>query len=233
MTPLKLAAACAAIYLSLFGAARSAGVPEAAPVAGTPFPVSGERLEPRVPAGWKLAWMEGSAEGGYIVEYIPQAEDIQSWREGYLVIQRMPYPPASSMAELKNANAKIADVALYQFMKKVEQTCGGRHQAMTQAANDYNGTHFAVGGGYCDQYGIAAPFGEGSVVAFVEGKEYWFRIQFGWRPKSGSEQQTNLPWRVSPQIVKDYVEIIKTASLCGGAGQPGCKTAYTNNDNMR
>jgi hypothetical protein len=83
--------------------------------------------------------MEGSPQGGYVVEYIPQAEDIQSWREGYLVVQRMPYPSASSMADLKKANAKIADVALYQFMKKVEQTCGGRHQAMTQAANNYNG----------------------------------------------------------------------------------------------
>ena len=228
MKPLGLSAVCTAIYLSLVGVAWSADDPAAATAAGTPFSVSGERLEPRIPAGWKLAWMEGGAHGGFIVEYIPQAEDIQNWREGYLVVQRMPYPSASAMAELKNANAKIADVALYQLMKKVEQTCGGRHQAMTQATNDYGGAHFAVSGGYCDQYGIAAPFGEGSVVAFVEGKEYLFRIQFGWRPKSESERQANLPWRVSPQIVKAYVETIKTASLCGGSGQAACKTAYVN-----
>ena len=226
MKPLGLAAVCIAIYLSSVGVAWSADEPAAAPAAGTSFSVSGERLELGIPAGWKLAWMEGGAEGGFIVEYIPQAEDIQSWREGYLAVQRMPYPSASLMAELKKANVKIADVALHQFMKKVEQTCGGRHQAMTQASNDYNGAHFAVSGGYCDQYGIAAPFGEGSVVAFVEGKEYWFRIQFGWRPNSESEQQANLPWRVSPQIVKDYVDTIRTASLCGGSGQAACKTVY-------
>jgi hypothetical protein len=202
------------------------GMPLAASAAddGVPFSVVGEQLDHHPPEGWKLAWMNGKADGTYIAEYISEAEDINSWREGYLAIERLEYPPAEVLKEIEKRKSRVADVALYQLVRKAKETCGGQHVEMTQRTNTFNGVYFAVGGGYCDRYGKVAPFGEGSFVAFAEGKSYLFRIQYGWRPKSAQDQEGNVPWRIAPQKAKQYLEAIKAMSLCGGLDQPACRT---------
>lgn len=202
------------------------GTPLAASAAndGVPFSVIGEQLDLRPPEGWKLAWMSGKADGSYIVEYIPEAEDIDSWRVGYLAIERLEYPPAEVLKELEKRKTRVADVALYQFAKKAKETCGGRHMEMAHRTNTFNGVYFAVGGGFCDRYGQAAPFGEGSFFAFAEGESYLFRIQYGWRPKTIQDQESNVPWRIAPQKAAQYLEAIKATSLCGGLDQPECRT---------
>jgi hypothetical protein len=86
----------------------------------------------------------------------------------------------------------------------------------------FNETYIAVSGGFCDSYGPAAPFGEGAIFAFAEGKEFLFRIQYGWRPKSAIEQRVNIPWRIDPETARKYVEAIKATSLCNGPAQPMC-----------
>jgi len=191
---------------------------------GMPFPVIGEQLDHRPPEGWKLAWMSGKADGNYLIEYIPKEEDIHSWREGYLLIQRLSYPPKEALTELEKHKTRIADAALYEFIKQAKQACSGRHSGMEQRTNTFNGVYFAIGGGYCDRYGSAAPFGEGSIVAFAEGEKYLFRIQYGWRPQSTLEQTNNhIPWRISPDKAKQYLGAIKATSLCGGSGEPACR----------
>lgn len=190
---------------------------------GVPFPVVGEQLDHRPPNEWKLAWMSGKADGGYIAEYIPQSEEIDSWRDGYLAIERLPYPPAEVLKEIESRKTRVADVALSLFVKKAKETCVGQHVEMSQRTNTFNGAYFAVGGGYCDRYGPSAPFGEGSFVAFVEGKNYLFRVQYGWRPKSSQEQVSNMPWRITSQKAVQYLEAIKASSLCGGLNEAACK----------
>ncbi|MYN15955.1 hypothetical protein GTP81_04250 [Rugamonas sp. FT107W] len=201
-----------------------AGNAVSAPAEGTgkPFAVVGEQLQHKIPKGWKLAWMEGQPDGEYFVEYLPEAEDINNWREGYLSIRRLPYPNATAMAQIEKAGAKVADVALFQFIKGAVQSCGGRHQAMSQRTDTSNGVYLAVSGGYCDKYGSAAPFGEGSLIAYAQGKDYVFQIQYGWRPKSETDQKTNLPWHIAPETARQYMEAIKASSLCGGGGQAAC-----------
>lgn len=190
---------------------------------GAPFSVIGEQLDHRPPDGWKLAWMSGKADGRYIVEYIPQEENINSWRDGYLAIERLAYPSAEVLKEIETHKTRIAAVALYQFIRKAKESCGGKHSEMAQRTNTFNGVYFAVGGGYCDRYGQAAPFGEGSFVAFAEGKDYLFRIQYGWRPKTIQDQENNVPWRITPKTAEQYLGAIKATALCGGSNQRACK----------
>jgi len=191
---------------------------------GAPFAVIGEQLDHRPPDGWKLAWMSGKADGSYIAEYIPEEEDIQSWREGYLAIERLEFPPADVLQEIEKYKTRLADVALHQFAKRAKETCGGQHAEMSQRTNTFNGVYFAISGGYCDRYGKAAPFGEGSFIAFAEGQNYFFRLQYGWRPKTIQEQQKNVPWRIDPQKALQYLEAIRASSLCGGLDQPACRS---------
>lgn len=193
---------------------------------GVPFAVSGEQVEFHPPSGWKLAWMSGKGNGSYLAEYIPEKENVNEWREGYLAIERLEYPSNEVLREIENNKTRIADLGLIQFLKKAKETCGGQHAAMSQRTNIFNGVYFAVGGGYCDRYGPAAPFGEGAFVAFAEGKRYFFRIQYAWRPKSVDDQKVNTPWRITPEKAKEYIESIKSMSLCGGDVQPVCKVAY-------
>ena len=190
---------------------------------GAPFLIIGEQLDHRPPAGWKLAWMSGKADGSYIVEYISEDEDIKSWRKGYLAIERLEYPPPEVLQEIEKYKTRLADVALHQFVKRAKETCGGQHTEMVQRTSTFNGVYFAVGGGYCDRYGQAAPFGEGSFIAFAEGKNYFFRLQYGWRPKTIEEQERNIPWRIDPQRASQYLEAIKETALCGGLDQPACR----------
>jgi hypothetical protein len=211
--------------LFLFSPLIALPLPASAAENGKPFPVVGEQLGHRPPEGWKLAWMSGNANGGYIAEYIPGAEDLNSWRDGYLSIERLAYPPAEVLKELEKHKTRTADVALYQFIEQAKKSCGGQHTQMSQRTNTFNGVYFAVGGGYCDRYGPAAPFGEGSFVAFVEGKSYLFRIQYGWRPRAARAKLENGPWAISPQKATQYLEAIKATSLCGGSGQPVCPSA--------
>ncbi|MDY0205194.1 MAG: hypothetical protein RBR82_01070 [Pseudomonas sp.] len=193
---------------------------------GASFPVYGEQLEFQPPSGWKLAWMSGAEDGPYLAEYIPEHEDIDAWREGYLSVQRFEYPPSDVLQEIKAHKTRLADIALDQYITQAQETCGGQHQAMSQRTNMFNGIYFAVGGGYCDKYGPSAPFGEGAFVAIAEGKQFFFKIQYAWRPISAAEQQRNRPWRIAPQQAKEYLESIKTISLCGGEHQPECQISY-------
>ena len=193
---------------------------------GALFVVKGEQMDYSPPSGWKLAWMNGKQDGEFVAEYIPENEDIFTWREGYLSVKRMAYPPVETLQKLKENKTRIADVALIQTINQAKELCGGHHTPMSQRTNTFNGVYFAVGGGYCDKYGPAAPYGEGSFVAFAEGKKFFFRIQYSWRPKSADEQKTNLPWRISPEKAQEYLESIMAMRLCGGDGQPTCKISY-------
>ena len=193
---------------------------------GTPFAVIGEQIDHPLPKGWKLAWMTGKPDGRFVVEYIPEAEQVDSWREGYLAIERLPYPPAEAMKEIENKKQTTSGVALSLYIQVAKESCVGKHESMSQRSNTINGTYFSVGGGFCDKYGPPAPFGEGAFVAFVQGKDFLFRIQYGWRPKSAEELSANLPWRITAQVAKEYLEAIKASSLCAGIGQPECKISY-------
>nr|WP_315201381.1 hypothetical protein [uncultured Albidiferax sp.] len=188
-----------------------------------PFLVVGEQLAHPPPEGWKRAWTGGQADGSYIVEFIPATENIDAWRQGYLAIERLEYPGKDVLQRLAERNMKVSDLALYQLTSKAKETCPGQHTAIEHKRYQSSGVSFAVGGGFCDLYGPAAPYGEGSVVAFAEGKNYLFRIQYGWRPQSIQAREDNLPLRIPPKKLQEYLDAIRMSSLCGGPEQPVCK----------
>jgi len=186
---------------------------------GTPFRVIGEQLEHPIPKNWKLAWMDGKPDGRFVVEYIPENDDINTWRKGYLAIERLPYPSSEVMQQIEG---NISEFALSRYIQLAKERCAGKHKAMSQRTNTFKNTLMSVGGGFCDKYGPAAPFGEGSFVAFVQGEDFLFRVQYGWRPDSTKELNANLPWRISRQAATQYLEAIKASSLCGGTGEREC-----------
>lgn len=221
-THLAIALSAALGVAACGAAAQDAPAPTPAAEAGAPFTVNGEQLALPIPKFWKLAWMEGAADADYVAEYIPEDEDINSWRGGYLQISRAAYPPADVLARLAEARVNISDMALAQHVSTAARHCGGRHEAMQAQALTYNGIRLALGGGFCDQYGPAAPFGEGAYIAFVEGKDYMFRLHYGWRPRTPAERASYLPWRLAPAADAYFQDALKAATLCGGKDQPPC-----------
>lgn len=189
---------------------------------GKPFKVIGEQVEHKIPDGWKLAWMEGKADGRYFAEYIPAGEDINSWRTGYLAIERIPYPSPQILDEIHKMKTTFSEIGLHHFMEIAAKRCGEKHIEMSRRVNTFNGVFFAVSGGFCDHYDNIAPFGEGAFVAFLEGKNNVFRIQYSWRPISEATKNNDLPWRIPSNKAEAYLNAIKATTLCGGESQPNC-----------
>ncbi|MRW88040.1 hypothetical protein GJ698_28590 [Pseudoduganella sp. FT26W] len=63
---------------------------------------------------------------------------------------------------------------------------------------------------------------EGSYLAFAEGRDFLFQIQYGWRPRTQDEHDSNLPWRISAEASLSYLNAIKDTILCGGTSEPAC-----------
>lgn len=211
-------AALAAVALS----ASSPAFADAA--AGSAFEVHGEQLQHTVPAGWRLAWMEGdrSGNGEVMAEYLPPGEDIQTWRGGYLLIRRLPMPSAEVLQQVAASGATLAQVGITQQQEKAKTFCAGRFTPTSARSNRFNGVEFAVAGGFCDKLGPAAPFGEGAVVAFVQGNGFMHQLQYGWRPADAAELRRNKPYRIEPARIAGYMQAITATTLCGGDQQPTC-----------
>ena len=200
----------------------------ATPGDGLPFDIKGESVDHVVPKGWTLAWMSGGADGVYIMEFIPESEDINAWCKGYLAIARSPYPSEDVMAKLRKGGVDISAAAASQHNDEAREGCSGSFRPMSGRTKKYGGAVFAVTGGFCDKYASPAPFGEGAVFAIVEGKSYLFRIQYSWRPVSATENE-KLPWRIQPDVVSSYLKAITESTLCGGPDEPTCKVYYRTN----
>ena len=192
---------------------------------GSAFAVHGERIDHIPPQGWKLAWMVGDADGAYVVEFIPESEDINFWQQGYLAIARMPYPTAEALKEVVKGDMKVSEVAVQYYNGEAVNACAGKFYPMSHRTNTFNGAIFSVSGGFCDKNGPPARFGEGAVFAYVEGKDYLFRIQYSWRPKSAEDKQ-DIPWRVDPEELGSYLKAIIASRLCGGSNELPCKENY-------
>ncbi|WP_293776383.1 hypothetical protein [uncultured Oxalicibacterium sp.] len=190
------------------------------------FAVTGEQLDYQIPAGWKLASIAGAPDGAFHAEYVPSDEDIRSWRKGYLLIKRMPYPSADVMDDIRKGKTRFNELVLAQHMHAANASCSGKNSQMTARVSTFNGIPFAVSGGFCDRYGAAAPYGEGAFVAFAEGRDYFFQIQYGWRPGSEQDAKNNLPWRIPPAQAASYLNSLKAMTLCGGQQQAACKIDY-------
>ncbi|HDS1579686.1 TPA: hypothetical protein QEL15_001761 [Stenotrophomonas maltophilia] len=211
--------------VSLLAAPLGAAAPPAGEP-GSPFAVHGEQVQHAIPAGWTLAWMEGdrSGNGEVLAEYLPPGEPLQAWRGGYLLIHRLPMPDAEVMKQVAASGATLVQVALSQQQDKARGFCAGKFTPTSARSNRFNGVEFAVAGGFCVKVGPAAPFGEGAVVAYLQGNGFIHQVQYGWRPADAAEQRRDLPYRIAPAKVAGYMQAITASTLCGGASQPLCTT---------
>jgi len=205
--------ACA-LSLTLTATLTSMPVARAALLEGNLFQPNGENLIIQPPAGWRLAYMNGDPNGDYVVEFMPQNESHDSWREGYMSVQR----GAASASPGVHLSTQIVQ----RVLQGAQNSCAGHFTPMKQKDSMTNGAYTSISGGFCDRYSAAAaPFGEGSLVAVIEGTKNLFLVQFGWRPSTPNEL-SGYPLRITPQRLQVLLDQINRAMLCGGADQLAC-----------
>lgn len=190
-------------------------------ITGRVFQPQGENLMISPPAGWRMAYMNGDPTGDYVIEFLPPNEALDSWREGYMSVQRRTFPDSALMSNIKARNLTVGSVAIGQIMQNVQSNCPGRFMPMRQKDSFTNAIPTSVSGGFCDRVGTTAPYGEGSVVAAFQGKEKVFVVQFGWRPATANEWQDQA-FRITPAKLQTYLDLLNNATLCGGADEPAC-----------
>src|SRR5450830_662770 len=180
---------------------------------GRVFQPNGENLIIQPPAGWRLAYMNGDPNGDYVVEFMPQNESHDSWREGYMSVQR-------GAADL-SSGAHLSTQIVQRVLQGAQRNCAGHFTPMKQKDSMTNGAYTSISGGFCDRLGSAAPFGEGSLIAVFEGTRNLFLVQFGWRPATENELKGN-PLRITPQKLQQYLDLLNRATICGGQDQLIC-----------
>ncbi|MBA3023561.1 MAG: hypothetical protein FP821_06635 [Sideroxydans sp.] len=190
-----------------------------------PFSVKGERIDITPPAGWKLAWMKGKSDGEYLAEYIKDGEDVSSWKSGLLLIRRAPYPSVDIREQIYKLKAKVADVGLVQLANQTKQICKEKYVPTAQRVNTFGGLYFSVGGWYCGLAGPSIPYGEGSYVAFIEGKDFIHIIQYSWRPQTDVEVKAS-PWAIEEKTATAYLQSITSAVICD-EDKNNCSNPYT------
>jgi hypothetical protein len=181
-----------------------------------PMPAStglGEQLIYQAPENWELAFAEDREEAGYLLEFIPKGDEINSWQQGYLSVQKNPMPSKEILDQIRERNLHPATVALAQYQQAAARSCPGTFDSMAQGDNTFNGTYVSVTGGFCDQYGETAPHGEGAVIAVLEGKSSFFLVKYAWRPKDENENRDHR-WRITPESITNYLTSIKQMSVC-------------------
>lgn len=184
----------------------------AALLEGRLFQPNGENLVIHPPAGWRLAYMNGDPNGDYVVEFMPYNESHEDWREGYMSVQR-------SAAEV-SVGARSSTQLVQRVLQGMQRDCAGRFTAMKQKDGVTNGAYNSISGGFCDRWS-GAPFGEGSLIAVIEGKKNLFLVQFGWRPATENELK-GYTMRITPQKLQQYLNLLNLATLCGGPNQLVC-----------
>lgn len=192
-----------------------------AEVTGRIFQPAGENLMIAPPAGWRLAYMDGDPGGEYVVDFLPANEAHDSWREGYMGVQRRGYPGASLVENIQARNLSIAQVALAEVMQGAQRNCPGRFNAMGQKVSMTNNMPTAISGGFCERVGPAAPYGEGTVLGVFQGKQYLFVVQFSWRPSTANELN-QFAFRITPARLQQFLDLMNAATLCGGPDEGKC-----------
>ncbi|MFJ3045254.1 hypothetical protein ACIPEN_05435 [Herbaspirillum chlorophenolicum] len=190
-------------------------------ITGAVFQPKGENLMISPPPGWRMAYMDGRPDGDYVVDFLPPNEAHDSWREGYMGVQRRSFPDSALLDNIKARNLNVPQVAIAEIMQGAQRNCPGRFQPMGQKNTVTNGIPTSVSGGFCDRAGAAAPYGEGSVVAVFQGQERLFVVQFGWRPATQNELK-EYGWRITPAKLQQYLDLLNGATLCGGADEGPC-----------
>ena len=184
-----------------------------AAVEGLLFQPNGENLVIQPPLGWRLAYMNGDPNGAYVVEFLPPNESHDSWREGYMMVQRGPLEGAPGSGMARQIVQRVLGAA--------QLKCAGRFISMQQKDSFTNGAATSVNGGFCDRVGATAPHGEGSVIAVIEGVNNLFLVQFSWRPPTENSLK-DYTWRITPEGLQQYLNLLNQATLCGGSGQAAC-----------
>jgi hypothetical protein len=116
----------------------------------------------------------------------------------------------------------LVQLGSMQRQADARQHCPGTFTEIPPRSDRVGVLDFAVAGGFCDRYGPAAPFGEGALVALVQGKDFVHRIEYHWRPANDAERSRDLPYRIDAATLEQFRQALIASTLCGGGQQPAC-----------
>ena len=194
------------------------------------FDVSGLQLAISPPESWSAVWMSGESQGTYFVEYLPEGSDVNSWRDGYILVQRISFiDKQETLNKIESAGFSLVDFAFNGFLYKAQKTCPGNYVKSYSKSETFNNIEYVLGAGYCDKYGPAAPFGESNVFAYVRRGDLLFNVKFAWRPHSKEDQVSNPHWPIPQERVDFVFNVLKSAFLCGDKDHEECPSLTDNN----
>ncbi len=190
---------------------------------GKLFEVNGLQLAITPPVGWSVVWMDGDPDGDYFVEYLPKGDDVNSWRDGYIFVNRISFINKQELLEkIESEGYSLLDFMFKAFMHKAQKTCPSEFVKSKPKTENFNNIEYILGAGYCNKYGSAAPYGESNVVAYARSGDVVFNVKFAWRPHSKEDQIANPHWPISYEKVDFTFGVLKNAFLCGDEDHEEC-----------
>jgi len=195
---------------------------------GELFEVSGLQLAISPPEGWSAVWMSGDPDGQYFIEYLPEGDDVNSWRDGYIYVQRTAFTQ-DTLDKIERAGYSMLDFAFESFQYNAKITCPGMFFRSKPERENINNLEYVLGAGYCDKYGDAAPYGESTVFAYAWDGEFLFNVKLAWRPHSKDDQLEHPHWPIPQERVAFTFDILKSAFLCGGDEYEECPSLTGDN----
>ena len=147
-------------------------------VVNKPQKLIGEQVDFNLPKNAKLSYLYGDPKTVFLAEYIEDGDNIEQWK-GYFAAQHKSFFPASLLAHLtitavKQKCQNLKESALIEhFNKDMQQN----------QQQPYTWSYF------CADKTPQAPYGEGGIMYFIQGKENGFKFWQSWRPQSEQEAQ--------------------------------------------
>lgn len=173
---------------------------------GKPFAVVGERVDAPLPAGAKLAYMAGSAQGEFIAEFANPQEDIARWQTLFVAQQRV--------------NDTLPNT-VKRTLQAVQSTCDQLSKpkffAPKKGAARFQGQILAVSL-HCQQPMPNAPLGELTSMLFLQGQKHTFKYWRAWRPQNPQQLQKALQ-----EGMDFFSEGLKQVDLCQPQAGRACR----------
>ncbi|TDQ59835.1 hypothetical protein EDC45_0497 [Mesocricetibacter intestinalis] len=180
--------------------------------AQAPFKVVGEQIDFAVPSYAKLAFMQGTPAGEYQAEYVDKSESVESWKKFFIGYKRI---NQGDFKQLVAANVK----ALPQLCSNLTFSKFYRHKDPFYKAGDIISWVF-----FCADKMPNAPYGEGTVMTFLQGEDFLFQHWSAWRPTSADLGANNLG--IDKQRLAQLIRLGGTVNLCNKEAGKKC---YHNN----
>lgn len=173
--------------------------------------IKGEQIDFPPPVESKLAFFTINKQGEYLIEYTDAKEKVESWKD-YLV-------SSTSFSRSKFDLAILLKLGLGTLMKSCPTIRISNLEEFT--GKHFNGRALAFAY-YCPKPSLNAPYGEASLMVFLEGKEKIFQHWHSWRLQQKPKAE-DLFGISRAKLLIDYSFMQGQLGLCNPEKQDVCR----------